>query len=53
MMSPRPCSRCETLTDALAMFPDDLCLACYEQDHQDDSPEELLRAITEGFGGHP
>jgi hypothetical protein len=50
-MSAQPCSRCEAPTDSLALFPGGICLACYEQDHQDDSPEELLRAITEGFGG--
>jgi hypothetical protein len=29
--TPKPCSACHTHTDPLALFPNDLCMACYAE----------------------
>jgi hypothetical protein len=34
----KPCSKCQTETDPLAMFPNDICLECYKQTPEANAP---------------
>jgi hypothetical protein len=45
------CTKCTTEINKLDAFPDDVCLACYASDHENDTPEQLYGQIMGAFGG--
>lgn len=48
-MTAVPCTTCDAPTDPLALFPGNVCLACWDTAHRDDTPEQLLADINRVF----
>ena len=44
------CTSCAAEIHWLEVFPNDICLACHERKHFNDSPEQLMADIVKGFG---
>lgn len=45
------CTSCGVNVHPLDVFPFGLCLECHAAKHENDTPEDLLRDILNGFGG--
>jgi hypothetical protein len=45
------CSQCKTETHWLAVFPNNLCLPCYEVTQENTTPQEMYDTIMNVFGG--
>ena len=45
------CSHCQQDTHWLEVFPNNLCLACYEVTQENTTPEEHYETIMRTFGG--
>jgi hypothetical protein len=45
------CSKCSGKSDPLAIFPRGICLACYEREHDQDTPAQDYATIMQVFGG--
>jgi hypothetical protein len=53
LMSDRPnviCTSCKSEIHWLDVFPNEICLNCHERKHFNDSPEQLMADIFNGFG---
>lgn len=45
------CADCGAVIHRLDVFPLGRCVGCHEVAHENDTPEELLEQIFDGFGG--
>ena len=45
------CSKCADMVHPLSIFPRGICLACYEREHDQDTPAQDYATIMQVFGG--